>query len=244
MIAGPMSLSDVDTWTLVAGGLVAHADERLEGQEWGHLVALLEVEDADATLDTWLERLMDAEQLEAAFAKLPPLPAAADRERVLYRAWQVALSDGEASEVEASVHQRVAERLGVPAQQAEAWRAEWSRLAARRAELAVGIAAWLANLDGRLDAAEASQFTDLLERAPISVGRRLDLGEQLHAPPDLDDVVAQVVALPEDERLAVLRDLAPMVHASARGEQERAAYLQIARRFQVDEARALALLEA
>ncbi len=239
-----MPLSDLDTWTLVAGGLVAHADEHMETQEWEHLVALLEVQPDGPALDEWLARLMDAQQLETVFAELAPLADPADRERVLYRAWQVALSDGEASEVEASMHQRVADRLGVAAEQAEAWRAEWSRLASRRAELSVGLAAWLANLDGRLDAAEASQFTDLLERAPISVGRRLDLGEQLHAPPALDDLVTQVAALPMDERLAVLRDLAPMVHASARGQQERAAYLDVARRFGVDEARAAALLEA
>ncbi len=228
-----MALTGEQRWTLVGCGLIAHADERLEVGEWDRAVALLEGEVDVDEVGSWLDKLTDPSELEVAFAALPEVPEAS-RRGILEGCWRMALADGEGSDVEEAVHDRIAHQLGVSAQDSMAWRAEWNKNAATRGELALGLAAVLANLDGRLDPAEAAKFAELLERTPVPVNRRLQLGEQLLAPPELEAVVRAMSELPLAERMAALRDLAPMVHASARGDDERAAFLDIASRLGVN----------
>ncbi len=217
----------VDTWILVCAGLMAHADGNLEVGEWDFVADLLD--DAEGVdLDAWMPVLTDPQALSRRFEALEPPADPKAAEAIAYRAWQVALADGEASEVEASVHQRIADRLGVDAATAEAWRERWSELAARGGEIAVGLAACLAHVDGSLDPAEAVGFDEILERVPVSVARRVELGAYLHAPPDPSDLARRARELPEAERRRIVRCVAPMVRASARGRAEAEALVRFA----------------
>ena len=238
-----MALSPEQEWTLVGCGLIAHADDVLEVGEWDQILRIVNATLTDEESEDWLARLTDREALEKYFADLePPLPHV--REELLHKAWRMALADGYGSEVEAAVHDRIAERVGVDSEQVAAWREDWNKRAADCAELVAAFAAALANLDGSLDSAEAMQFDSLLERMPVSPGRRLQLTELLYNPPAVGDVAERMIAMPEEDRLTVLYDVAPLVHASHRGDRERQVFLELADKAAVARDRAEALLEA
>ena len=219
-------------WTLVACGLIAHADDVLEVGEWDQVLRMVDdvLEGDDES--TWLDLLADRGALERRFAELSP-PDAATHESILRACWQMALSDGHGSDVEAEVHDRIAERLGLDIDRADEWRKQWTVEAGRRAELVASFAAIMANLDGRMDSTEAVEFDALLERLPLSVGRRMELAANLHSPPAMDVVVEGFSALPLDERKLALEELAPLIYASARGDREREALLELAGRMGV-----------
>jgi hypothetical protein len=234
-------LTPEQEWTLVACGLIAHADDMLEFGEWDQILRLVDANVDDEQLQPWLDMLGDRPALERRFAELdPPLPHVC--EELLEHAWRMALADGSGSEVEAAVHDRIAEKIGVDAEQAQQWRTRWSAEAAKRAELVVAFAAALANLDGRMDSAEAVQFDALLERTPVSVARRLELSALLYSPPKLDELGSRLAELGPELREAVLYEIAPLVQASHSGERERAVFLELAALAAVPEERARLLL--
>jgi hypothetical protein len=237
-----MALTPEQEWTLVACGLMAHADEILEVGEWDHILRLVGGSVAEEDEAEWLDRLADRGALEKRFKELQPPPPVFS-EQLLQQCWRVALADGSGSEIEAAVHDHIGERLGIDPDQAASWREEWTRAAGARAELVLGFAAILANADDRLDSGEAVQFESLLERMPVSVGRRVELSTKLVDPPDMEEVVMGLSDLPAQERIAALQDLAPFVNASARGEREKKAFLDLAERIAVPTAEAERLLD-
>ena len=220
-------LTPEQEWILVACGMIAHADDMLEFGEWDQILRLIDASVDDEDLQPWLDMLSDRPALERRFAELaPPLPHVC--EELLEQAWRMALADGSGSEVEAAVHDRIAEKLGVDLDQAQVWRDRWTAEAATRAELVVSFAAALANLDGRMDSAEAVQFDSLLERMPITVGRRVELSTLLYMPPKIDELGRKLAALEADAREAVLYEIAPLVQASHSGAREREVFFELA----------------
>lgn len=234
-------LTPEQEWILVACGMIAHADDMLEFGEWDQILRLINANVDDEQLQPWLDLLGDRPKLERRFAELePPLPHFA--EELLEQAWRMALADGSGSEVEAAVHDRIAEKIGVDLEQAQAWRDRWTKQAAMRAELVVGFAAALANLDGRMDSAEASQFDSLLERMPVPVARRLELQVLLYSPPKLEDLGQRLATLELEAREGVLYEIAPLVLASERGDREREVFFELAELAAVSRDRAASLL--
>lgn len=235
-------LTPEQEWTLVACGLIAHADDELEFGEWDQILRLIDATVEDSEVQPWLDILGDRPALERRFAELqPPLPFVC--EQLLEQAWHMALADGSGSEVEAAVHDRIAEKFGVSADQVQDWRVQWTKQAATRAELVIAFAAALANLDGRMDSAEAVQFDSLLERMPVSVSRRLELSALLYEPPAIEQLGVRLGALDAEAREAVLYEIAPLVQASHSGDRERAVFFELASRAAVSEERARQLLE-
>ena len=234
-------LTPEQEWTLVACGMIAHADDMLEFGEWDQILRLIDANVDDSQMQPWLDMLGDRPALERRFAELPP-PLPFVCEQLLEQAWRMALADGSGSEVEAAVHDRIAEKFGVSAEQAQEWRDRWTKQAAVRAELVIAFAAALANLDGRMDSAEAVQFDSLLERMPIPVSRRLELSGLLYEPPKLAELGARLAALEIDAREAVLYEIAPLVQASHSGDRERAVFFELASLAAVPDDRAQQLL--
>jgi len=235
------ALSPEQEWTLVACGLVAHADEVLEVGEWDRVLRMVDGLLDAGELDGVLSMLSDRSALEARFAALPP-PLPAFAETVLRQCWHMALADGHISEFEAAVHDRIAEKVGIDAETASRLREAWTQAAAARAELVVGCAAALANLDGRMDSDEAVQFDTLLNRQPLSLGRRAELSVLLYEPPALEELSRRAATLQTDERELLLHDLAPIVQASRRGERERAFFFELAEHAAVARQRAEQIL--
>src|SRR6186713_1875835 len=138
-----MPLSPEQEWTLVACGLVAHADGILEIGEWDQVLWMLDDRLPAGEAVGWLDVLADRTALLAKLDALS-LPPPFFAETILERAWRMALADGRGSDDEAAVHDDVARRLGIDAREAAQWRAGWLQQAGRRAETIAAFAARLA----------------------------------------------------------------------------------------------------
>jgi hypothetical protein len=235
-----MALSPEQEWTLVACGLVAHADEVVEPSEWGHVLLLLDERLHGEDAQPWVELLSDRQRLIEQMKTLqPPPPLFTDE--ILEKAWRVALSDGTGTDTEAAVHDEVAGWLGVqPAQAAEIRRQASSR-AMRRAELVAGFAAVLVNLDDEVSADEAAQFAALLERLPMSPERRAAHRKTLGESPEVESILGGLAALDREDRRIVVLELVPLVHHAAGAAREREIFFDLAERLGVvrDEAEQL-----
>lgn len=237
-----MPLSPEQEWTLVACGLVAHADDILEIGEWDQVLWMLDERIAADETGPWLDLLANKAALRAKLSGLP-LPPPFFAEAILERAWRMALADGRGSEEEAAVHDEIATALGVAATDAAAWREQWRGAASRRAEAVAAFAAMLANADGIADSGERAEFADLVARLPLDDARRDALAELIDAPPALEDVVGRLAALPPDERSIALVTLAPIVRSSFGGAAERALFFDLTERVAVSRADAERMLE-
>ena len=224
-----MALTPEQEWTLVGCGLVAHADEILDIGEWDEVLRYVGSTLSESDQQVWMEILSNQDQLEQRFGELAPLPIGS-AEELLRRCWQMALADGTGTDVEATVHDRIARKVGADLDQVARWRETWTRQAHARAELTVSLAAMFVNLDGHLDFHEAIHFDNLLERLPIPVGRRVELSELLHTPPSFDDLVERLQALDTAERVRALHSLVPLLRASRRGGRERELFFELSRR--------------
>jgi len=224
-----MALTPEQEWTLVGCGLVAHADEILDIGEWDEVLRYVGSTLSAVDQQVWMEVLSHQDQLEQRFGQLRPLPDG-EAEELLRRCWQMALADGVGTDVEATVHDRIARKAGVDLDLVARWRETWTRQAHARAELTVSLAAMFVNLDGHLDFHEAIHFDNLLERLPIPVGRRVELSELLHSPPTFDALVERLLTLDTGERVRALHSLVPLLRASRRGGRERELFFELSRR--------------
>ncbi|MBL4687837.1 MAG: TerB family tellurite resistance protein [Nannocystaceae bacterium] len=236
-----MPLSPEQEWTLVACGLVAHADGILEVGEWDQVLYMLDDRVADDEATQWLALLSDAAALRKRFDLLQP-PAPFLCEDILARAWRMALADGHGSDEEAAVLAEVAERLGVPASDVGELREQWLAQAQRRSEIVAGFAVIVATLDDRMDTMEIAEYDLLLDRLPLAEGRIDAMRALLDAPPELDVLVGQLLALPSEERGIALLSLVPLVHATSGGAPERALFVDIAERLALPPGDAEAML--
>jgi hypothetical protein len=224
-----MPLSPEQEWTLVACGLVAHADGIVGDAEWGQVLYLLGERLDDHEAGPWIELLRDRDALHERLASLAPPPPFLS-EGILEKAWRLALSDGVGSGREAEVHDEVAARLGVEASEARRMRNAWTDRAARRAEVVAGFAAIVTAFDGQVAADERAQYEALLQRLPLTAQRRAALVGQLEDPPDTDDIVGRLSAIDPEDRHIVVLELAPLVRASASGAQQREMFFDLAER--------------
>jgi tellurite resistance protein len=237
-----MTLSPEQEWTLVACGLVAHADGILEIGEWDQVLWMLDERLPADIADTWLELLSKREALQVKLGELP-LPPPFFAETILERAWRMALADGRGSDEEVYVHDDLAARLGVDAAQNKTWREEWREQGRRRAEAIAAFAAMLANADGVADSGERAEFDDLVARLPIDDARRAELAGLIDAPPVLDDVVGKLAGLSPEERGIALVSMAPIVRSSFSGRAEEELFLELAERVAIKRDDAQRMLE-
>lgn len=241
-----MPLSPEQEWTLAACGLVAHADGIVGASEWERVLWMLDERIGAEDASKWEALLADRERLEALVATMPP-PMPFFAEGILEKAWRMALADGEGSEHEAAVHDALAARMGVSADDAARLRRAWLMQAHRRSKIVVGFAAILANLDGRLDPAEAAELDALVERLPIPAPHRPALRALRDRPPSLDWVVAELMGMEAEERGITLLALVPLLRAHGRAGtsdgRERALFLDVAARVAISPDDARRMLE-
>lgn len=238
-----MPLSPEQEWTLAACGLVAHADGILEAGEWDRVLWMLDERIGAEDASVWVELLADRARLTAYLdAMPPPMPFFADG--ILEKAWRMALADGEGSTQEAAVHDMLATRMGVAADEAAALRKAWLAQAHRRSEIVAGFAAILANLDGKLDAEEAAELDALIDRLPVPAERRPALRALRDDPPSLERVVGELMGMDAEERSIALLALVPLLRTHDHDEgRERALFLDVAARVAIPLAEARRMLE-
>jgi tellurite resistance protein len=228
-----MTLSPEQEWTLVACGLVAHADGILEIGEWDQVLWMLDERLPTEVADSWLELLANKAALQVRLGELQ-LPPPFFAETILERAWRMALADGRGSDEELAVHDDLAARLGIEAAQSKAWREQWREQGRRRAEAIAAFAAMLANADGVADSGERAEFDDLIARLPVDDARRAELATLIDTPPQLGDVVGKLAGLTPEERGIALVSMAPIVRSSFSGRAERDLFLELAQSVAID----------
>ncbi len=237
-----MVLSPEQEWTLVACGLIAHADGIIEVGEWDQALWMLDERLPAEEADTWLALLAHREALQVRLGELS-LPPPFFAETILERAWRMALADGRASDEEVWVHDDLAARLGVDAEQTQQWRVQWGAQAQRRGEAVAAFAAMLANADGVADSGERAEFEEVVARLAVEESRRVELAALIDAPPALDEVVGRLAALTPEERAIAMVTLVPLVRSSFGGAAERELVLALAERVAISSSEALRMLD-
>lgn len=237
-----MPLSPEQEWTLVACGLVAHADGVLEVGEWDEVLWLLDERVATDEVEPWIDLLSDEKALRRRFDELAA-PAPMLCEGILEKAWRMALADGNGTEAEQTIHDEIASKLGVDDGEVSAWRSAWNDRAHRRAEVVAGFAALMAGSDGVTEPMERAEYDDLVRRLPLADGRLDAVSGLIDAPPDKEALIGATLSLSPEDRGIALAALVPIVKAAGQGKIERALFLELADRVAVDRAQAERLLE-
>ncbi len=236
-----MPLSPEQEWTLLACGLMAHADGILETQEWGQVLWMLDERIEPGDSKTWVARLADVDALRA-HAKATPIPPPFLCEDILSKAWRMGLAGGGGSEREVAMHDELATMLGEDAASVLAWRQTWTQDAAARAELIAGFAAIIARADGEVTDAERTSFQSLLNRLPLAAGTQGAMTNLLDEPPEMMMLIGGFAALrPEERRIAML-ELVPVVKADDHDEGPKA-FLQLAEAIAIDPGEAQRMLD-
>ncbi len=237
-----MPLSPEQEWTLVACGLIAHADGILEAEEWEQVLWMVDERIDPEQTSAWVARLQDVAALRAHRARLVPPPPFLS-EDILAKAWRMALADGRGSDAEVGVHDELAAELGIDAASIAQLRASWTQLAAARSELIAGFAAHITQADGEVSQNERERFDALLGRLPLNEGTRGAMRGLLDEPPEMMMLVGGFVALQPEERRIAMLDLVPLVQADGRDEVARAAFLDLAEAIAIERSAAEHLLD-
>ncbi|MCB9703467.1 MAG: TerB family tellurite resistance protein [Myxococcales bacterium] len=237
-----MPLTPEQEWTLVACGLVAHADGVLKEGECDQVLAMIDERLSPGDQEAWVNLLASREALLEHVKELPPiLPLF--HEPILERAWAMALADGEVGDTELRVVEEIASMVGADLDDLASWRDQWTAEAALLAEHKASFAALLIHRDGTIDEAEAVRYEALLEQMPVSSERRRAFAAFLETPPSIDHVGARLASLPRDRRVEVLRAIAPLVDASQRADVGREFFLELAHQAGIDPVAAERMLD-
>jgi len=227
-------LDTIKQWTLVCGGLVAHSDGVLDGEECERLMAVLELAD-DLDSDeyaTWMSVVSDAAQLQELFDSLP-VPAPEHHRDLLEQAWVMAVADGRRTQEEIDTLDRIAARFGVESVQLEFWRDAWTQA---EADLAAAVAQSLGAVLGGGDTAAADDrgpIEEALWRTPCEESDRERLVGVAMAPQDLEASSRAILALPRPRRLIALHRLIEAAKASSRPEAALGRVRDLAQRIDV-----------
>jgi hypothetical protein len=200
-----MALSLTTQWTLVASGLVAHADHVLSGEECERLMALVDEEvDGDAYAQ-WMSIVSDRERLETMLEGLSPPPAEGHRQ-ILEDAWLMAVVDGERVDAEIDALRRIAARLKVEPAQLDFWREAWSTAQHAYAETAVAALAHV--LGGPALTEDDGSIERFVHSLPTTHEHRAKLVAAGLVPQPAEAVQLRLQALSRSQRRDLVRRLA------------------------------------
>lgn len=238
-----MALSLESQWTVVACGVMAHADGVLDGEECDLLLAMVEGEADAEEYSAWLSTISDRERLEEMLLQLPTPPQISHRE-LLETAWTVAVADGQRTPSEQEALERIAARLGVESVQLEFWREAWTQGQASLAELVVDAGCVALAGNAPLDADARATIRQLTRSVPTTDDHREELVAGTAIPKDADGVARQLRALPKRRRQWVLKSLAGLPAQSNRREDTRRRLHDLGRDAGLSDAILTSLLDA
>jgi len=237
-------------WTLIACGLVALADGVLKGGEASRVLDMVHAALEPEEQDPWIDLISSREGLLARVEGLA-LPPAESHERVLRRAWSIALVDGEGSLDEARILEQLGERLGIDRDQVIVWRKLWTSEAIETAAHVAMFAALLLHrhaaaapqLGGPLGPTQRDRFLRLLAGMPFSEARRARLRRLLDEAPSVEDLGTALLWLSAERREEVLREMAAHLRSGNDGPLGRQLFLAVAGRVALEDDAARAYLE-
>lgn len=212
-----MALSLESQWTVVACGVMAHADGVLDGEECDLLLAMVEGEADAEEYSAWLSTISDRERLEEMLAQLPTPPEAAHRD-ILETAWAVAVADGVRTDAEQEALGRIAARLGVEDVQLEFWRDAWTEGQNALAELVTDAACLVLAGEAPLDSAARTVIRELGRTVPTTDTHREELVGATAIPKNAEDIGRRLRGIPKRRRQWVIKALAGVPGQTARRE--------------------------
>lgn len=229
-----MPLSLTTQWTLVASGLMAHADHVMSGEECEHLMTLVDVEvDGDAYA-RWMSIISEPQRLATMLEGLE-LPPTESHRQILEDAWLIAVLDGERVEAEVEALRTIARRLGVEPAQLELWREAWTTAQHEAAQTAV---AALAHVLGG-GAAALPEDQRVVESFAQGLATTHEHREQLVEggllPHGQDDVERQLRAMTQPQRSDLMRRLAGAIEGSKRADEARERWRRLGRALGLDD---------
>lgn len=203
-----MALSLVTQWTLVASGLMAHADRVVSGEECERLMTLVDEEaDGDAYAE-WLTIVSDPQGLETMLEELSPPPADSHRQ-ILEDAWLMAVVDGERVEEEQRTLERIATQLGVQPLQLELWRKAWTTAQQSFAQSATMALCWVLGGGEPVAEEDRAAVESFVHGLPTTHEHRAQLSSVELAPPEHEEEVERRLrALHPAQRRDVVQRLA------------------------------------
>lgn len=202
-----MALSLESQWTVVACGVMAHADGVLDGEECDLLLAMVEGEaDADE-YSAWLSTISDRARLEEMLSQLEAPPQATHRE-ILETAWTVAVADGERTDAEQEALSRIATHLGVEGVQLEFWREAWTEGQHALAELVTDAACVVLAGEAPLDAGARTVIRQLGRTVPTTDAHREELVGATAIPKNAEDIGRRLRGIPKRRRQWLIKTLA------------------------------------
>ncbi len=204
-----MALSLESQWTVVACGVMAHADGVLDGEECDQLLALVEGEADAEEYSAWLSTISDATRLSEMLEQLPPVPQTAHRE-ILETAWTLAVADGERTDSEHSALETIAARMGVESVQLEFWREAWTQGQRDLAELITDAACVVVASSAPLTGDDRTIVRELIRDVPTSDAHREELVAGTVVPKDAQDVGRRLRGIPKRRRQWVVKSLASL----------------------------------
>lgn len=222
-----MALSLQTQWTLVASGIVAHADHVLAGEECERLMALVDQEVDGDEYAQWMATISDPRQLQTMLEGLQAPPPEAHRE-ILEEAWLMAVVDGERADVELEALRGIAARLGVESMQLDFWREAWTAAQASYADVAVAALAWMLGGGGPVLSEDQGAVTDFVHALPTTHEHRESLGAAGQVPQAKEDVDRQVHGLGKPQRRDLVRRLAQTAPAATRPDEAEGRWRELA----------------
>lgn len=224
----PMALSLTTQWTLVASGLMAHADRVMSGEECEHLMTLVDEEVDEDAYAKWMSIISEPGQLEALLGDLP-LPPPESHRQILEDAWLIAVLDGERVEAEVEALGRIGARLGVEPMQLEFWREAWSAAQHTAAQTAVATLGYVLGGGGPALPEDVGLIESFAHGLPTTHEHRTQLVAEAQLPHEHDAVERQLRGLARPQRHELIRRLASTVDAATRADEVRARWRALGR---------------
>ncbi|MGH1348209.1 MAG: TerB family tellurite resistance protein [Nannocystales bacterium] len=212
-----MALSLESQWTVVACGVMAHADGVLDGQECDLLLAMVEGEANAEEYSAWLSTISDRARLEEMLLQLPPPAESAHRE-ILENAWTVAVADGERTDAERDALERIAAQLGVEGVQLEFWREAWTEGQTNLAELLTDAACVVLAGDAPLDSDARKVIREFTQTVLTTDAHREELVGATAIPKRAEEVGRRLRGIPKRRRQWVIKMLATLPSQTSRRE--------------------------
>jgi Tellurite resistance protein TerB len=215
-----MALSITTQWTLVASGLMAHADQVMSGPECERLMALVdEAADGDDYAQ-WMSIISEPPRLKAMLDELP-LPPPDSRRKILEDAWLMAVVDGQRVAAEVAVLERIAAQFEVEPVQLEFWREAWTTAQHAQAAAATAALGYVLGGGAPVLPEDESVVDAFVHALPTTNEHRGQLVAAGLVPQTLDDVERRLRALGRPQRRDLVRRLAGAVADARRADDAR-----------------------
>lgn len=202
-----MGLSLESQWTVVACGVMAHADGVLDGEECDLLLAMVEGEADGEDYSAWLSTISDGARLEEMLSELETPPDSSHRE-ILETAWTVAVADGQRTDAERDALSRIATQLGVEGVQLEFWREAWTEAQHSLAELVTDAACVVLAGEAPLNSEARTVIRELSRTVPTTDAHREQLVGATAIPKNAEDIGRRLRGIPRRRRQWVIKTLA------------------------------------